>query len=1369
MSGSVSFYRPEATGIRSQHFIGENDLAVLVQTELEFGVGNEDALRTGIIRALDIKCNGRIFDLLRVFLAVAGECLLQNVDALLVGNVLVVITDLCLRAGCVDRFREFITLPQALRKADAADGTVFLIACPAGAGDVSADDALNGDHGQLAAQHAASAEFLGAEEFRHVVYIDAEHVIWDDILGIVEPEAGHLRQNAPLVRDIVLQNDIECRDPVSGVHNQRIADVVNLAYLSFFDGTELLHVFLLLNPLHPQIACGNPEENPQEGILFRIRYCQTITSIKGSTSSASIFSKTPVTKILVKLQRDFCKMTKRTMKQQMQQFRDFVRSGRSGGTERGCRGAKRQERKMRNTTIGILAHVDAGKTTLSESILFHTGVVKKRGRVDHGDAFLDTDKMEKKRGITIYSKLARFQIGDRPFTILDTPGHVDFSPEMERVLRVLDAAVLVVSAADLTAQEGADPQVRILWKLLQHYQVPAFVFINKVDQLAPKESENDPGEVHEVCDRLFRLLAKDLGQHLVRFDERQICEENEEAIAVCEDALMERVLEGGTLSAEDVRRLVTERKLFPVYCGSALKDVGTRDLLKGLDLFTGWSKGKACTNFPDVASGDGQEQSGEKGGGETAPAGAFGRIACADFAQAREPSAFGALVYKITRENGTRLTWMKVTSGTLSVRDGVREVIPRALGAIRQENKESDAQDAIEEEELPEEKEVQEKISELRLYSGDRYETKISVGAGEIVAAAGLSYTRAGDGLGSEKSRREEILTPIMTSTVTATDRFGKAVDDFTLMKALRELEEQEPMLHVTKEEETGDITVRIMGPVQIEILKNLLREKNDLRAQFGPGSIVYQETIRRPVEGVGHFEPLRHYAEVHLLLEPGEDGSGITFENRCIPGMLDSNWQNLILSQLSVKSFKGVLTGAGLTDVRICLLGGKASKKHTSGGDFRKAAYAAVRQGLMMAENILLEPVLNVTLELPAENVGRAMTDISKMHGVCRPAEFHGEEAVLEGKVPASELGDYAAKVAGYTGGKGKLSVSWKGYEPCHNAREIIEEKGYDPDADRRNPTWSVFCSHGAGTVVSWDQVRNYMHVDTGWQPEKEGGPYRSDDYYTFAPSHAEELQLDRTEETEEEQEHAARREKVRDFKERQQAFFSEEEELKRIFEKTYGPVKEPLRHPDNVRRGLVLPSEENAEEGGPSESNPQNMCAGPDSGNRQGQKGTCGAGRDGTVKRAGRKAAGRERQEFLLVDGYNIIFAWEELKELAETDIKSARDRLLDLMSDYAGYSGENVIVVFDAYRVPGGSGEVSRYHNIDVVYTKEAETADLYIEKTAHRLSKNNRVTVATGDFVEQVIIFGAGAFRLSPRGLLEQILFTERELREKYLTE
>lgn len=993
---------------------------------------------------------------------------------------------------------------------------------------------------------------------------------------------------------------------------------------------------------------------------------------------------------------------------------------------------------MRNTTIGILAHVDAGKTTLSESILYCTGTLQRHGRVDHGDAFLDTDAMEKKRGITIYSKLARFQYAGRPFTILDTPGHADFSPEMERALQVLDAAVLVVSAADLSAQKGADPQVKLLWRLLRHHKIPTLIFINKVDQLLPGreagaaceapalgegiESACAAKEESTVIRRLFDLLSRDLGDGLVLFGSGQLTAENEEAVAVCDEALTERVLEGGHVEPEDVCRLVMKRSLFPVYAGSALRDEGTAALLEGLAQYI---------TLPHLS----------------------GTLS--------DTEPFGARVYKITREGGTRLTWLKVTEGVLRVRDAVPQTNRKEAAA-------SAAEDS-EEEETAGAETVEEKISELRLYSGNRFRLVTSAEAGEIVAAAGLSHTRAGDGLGCQTKAGEEVLTPILTCTVTAQDRFGKPVDEFTLMKALRELEEQEPMLQVSREE-TGDITVRIMGVIQIEILSNLLRERYDLRADFSAGTIVYQETIRRPVEGVGHFEPLRHYAEVHLLLEPGEPGSGITFENRCLPNMLERNWQSLILSQLSTGSFKGVLTGSGLTDVNICLLGGKASKKHTSGGDFRKAALAAVRQGLMMAENILLEPVMHVTLELPAEQVGRAMTDISKMKGSCRPVEFQGEDAVLEGSVPASELGDYAAEVAGYTGGRGRLSVSFQGYEPCHNAREVMEQKGYDPDTDRRNPTWSVFCSHGAGTIVPWDRVREFMHVDCGWRPESgEFVNLRSDDYYMYQPGNSgEEYDVDRPVEAQEagseESDRNVRRKKQVDFKEREQVRLSEEEELRRIFEKTYGPVRQLLRHPDNERKsawvsgsGLVLPSEEAAGGQAANTTNPVNTIQ---EGTGRPAASAAAAGRHGTSPR-------EPLQEFLLVDGYNIIFAWAELKELAEADIKAARDRLLDILSDYAGYTGENVIVVFDAYRVAGGRGEVYRYHNLDVVYTKEAETADLYIEKTAHKLSRRHRVRVATGDFVEQVIIFGVGAIRLSPRGLLEEILYAGQELKEKYV--
>ncbi len=1002
----------------------------------------------------------------------------------------------------------------------------------------------------------------------------------------------------------------------------------------------------------------------------------------------------------------------------------------------------------RNTTIGILAHVDAGKTTLSESILYCTGALRTRGRVDHGDAFLDTDAMEKKRGITIYSKLARFRYGDRPFTLLDTPGHADFSPETERALQVLDAAVLVVSAPDLWSRRGSDPQVEVLWKLLRHYEIPTLIFLNKLDQL-PSE---DAGT---VAGQLVQLLAKNLGDGAVLFGRDQLSKENEEAVALCEESLTERVLEGGQVMPEDVRRLVTERKLFPVYAGSALRDEGTVDLLEGILRFAspgGQRDAGASAEEPENLSEDGEE-------------------------------AFGAQVYKITREGGTRLTWMKITDGVLHVRDAVEENCGRggAGGALP----ETDAQDAGAET-------TEEKISELRLYSGERFRPVTAAAAGEIVAAAGLSFTRAGDGLGIRRMAGKELLTPILTCTVTAKDRFGKPVDAFTLMQALRELEEQEPMLQVAREE-TGEITVRIMGAIQMEILENLLRERYDLRAEFGTGTIVYRETIRRPVEGVGHFEPLRHYAEVHLLLEPGEPESGITFANRCLPNMLERNWQNLILSQLSSGNLKGVLTGAGLTDVKISLLGGRANKKHTSGGDFRKAAFAAVRQGLMMAENILLEPVMKIVLELPAENVGRAMTDIGQMHGSCRPAVFREESAVLEGTVPASELGDYAAVVAGYTGGRGRLTASLAGYEPCHNAREVMEEKGYDPDADAQNPTWSVFCSHGAGTIVPWNRVRDFMHVDCGWQQEPAGeGPFRSEDYYTYTPGAAgEDYDIDLPQREEDtpgqgqgtlgdtktgntktgNNDRSVRRRQPEDYRERERKRQSEEDELRRIFEKTYGPVRQTLRHPDNERtstwaagEGLVLPSEET--QSGPAQD-----------GGKENGRDTAGAAQQGTgtSERRGTAADGRKRpaerepmQEFLLVDGYNIVFAWEELKELAAADIKAARDRLLDILSDYAGYSGENVIVVFDAYRVAGGKGEVLRYHNIDVVYTKEAETADLYIEKTAHRLTKRHRVRVATGDFVEQVIIFGSGAVRLSPRGLLEEILFAGRELKERYLS-
>ena len=954
-----------------------------------------------------------------------------------------------------------------------------------------------------------------------------------------------------------------------------------------------------------------------------------------------------------------------------------------------------------NITIGILAHVDAGKTTLSESILYMTGEVKSQGRVDHKDAFLDTEELEKARGITIFSKMARFGAGTKRFTLLDTPGHVDFSPEMERTLRVLDYAILVISAPDIWGRKALDAQVRVIVRLLAHYHVPFMIFVNKTDQLA----DENAGE-----DALMQILQAELGSSAVRFDDRQLCPDNEESVAVLDDALLERCLEGGHVVDEDVTRLIAGRRLMPVYFGAALYNEGTQALLDGMGKF---------------------------------------------MQPASYEEKFGAFVYKVSRDGAVRLTWMKLTGGSLAIRDEIEQtkrvpVVSRAAAAAP-----ADADSVLQEQEET----IREKVSGIRLYSGNRFTDVTKAEAGEIIAVAGLSATRIGDGLGAHPSATEELLSPIMTCSVTA----GKDVDDYTLMQALRAMEEEEPMLHVGNDERTGEINVQIMGDVQTQILRTMMKERFGFDVTFGPGSIVYKETIRRPVEGVGHFEPLRHYAEVHLLLEPTGTGSGLSFENRTPPNTLDKNWQNLIMTHLQEKLHRGVLTGSEITDMRISLIGGRASVKHTEGGDFRKATYRAVRQGLMMAQNILLEPVLSFRLELPASSVGRALTDLDGMRGKCRPPEFSGDMAILEGTVPASTLGSYAREVVTYTGGRGRLHVTLKDYEPCHNAAEVIGQCGYDPDADRRNPSYSVFCSHGAGTVVTWQNVRKHMHVDTGWtlqtyddQPQE---TYLTNDYFTFhAVEEDEAADLNSPDYGVEDMAQAmpgtaageqgagwtARGHNLRaageeSYEARERAYTAQEKELESIFERTYGPVKRQIRNPENERLDRLM--EEYVSERQPGPGDPKYTKT------RQEEP----------------------MQEFLLVDGYNIIFAWEELKALAVRDIKAARDQLLDILSNYAGYAKETVIVVFDAYKVIGGRGEVYRYHNIDVVYTKEAETADLYIEKTAHTLSKKHRVYVATSDAVEQVIIFSSGAYRLSARGLLEQIIMTEQRMKEKYRIE
>ena len=967
---------------------------------------------------------------------------------------------------------------------------------------------------------------------------------------------------------------------------------------------------------------------------------------------------------------------------------------------------------MNNTTFGILAHVDAGKTTLSESLLFTAGAIRARGRVDHGDVFLDTDAMEKRRGITIYSKTARFEYAGRIYTILDTPGHADFSPEMERTLRVLDYAVLVISAAD-----GVTQQVRLLWKLLDHYHVPVFIFVNKCDQL------EQTGDREAAQEALLSKLKAALSGNIVSFGSGQLSERNQEEVAVCDENLMEQYLEHGRkVTDSDVTFLVKERRLIPLYFGAALRDEGTADLLEGMRRYM----------LPYEVEALGTEE--------------VKTVAEKELPPAEQP--FGALVYKIAHEEpNVRLTFLKITSGTLHVRDSVRERIPKPPEGAE------DAASAGAEE--PASSFAEEKISGIRIYSGGKFSAVTSAGAGEIAAVTGLSYTRAGTGLGIRQDEMTELLSPIETCSVTAEDAYGRAADDFTLLSALRTVEEEEPMLHVSRDEHTREIMIGIMGTVQMEILKNILRERFDLRASFGPGRIVYKETIRKPVEGVGHFEPLRHYAEVHVLLEPSEPGSGITVQNKTPHGTLDRNWQNQILSFLREKTFRGVLTGSELTDVTITLLGGRANLKHTSAGDFRQAAYRAVRQGLMMAQNILLEPVLSFQAELPSANLGRFLQDMNDLHGQTQPAEFSGDGVLVTGKIPAASFGGCAQTLQSYTGGAGRITARLLGYEPCHNAREVLDQNPYDPELDRWNPSGSVFCSHGAGTPVAWNLVRRYMHFDSGWRPADDpDAQYLTDDYYTFPSSVTEQNEDVLAAESEDMETqtsggHARTVKTEDDFAARERSLTAEENELERIFEATYGTAYRPqkLRNPENA---VYYEGNTGAWEDGAGVTKDDTASSG------------------GDPKYALKKKATAPRQQsYLLVDGYNIIYAWNELRDLARSDLKAGRDRLLDILSNYAGFTAENVIVVFDAYKVPGGTGSVTRFHNIDVVYTKEAETADLYIEKTAHKLARGNQVTVATSDAVEQVIIFGAGAVRLSARGLLERILSAGESEREKYL--
>lgn len=919
----------------------------------------------------------------------------------------------------------------------------------------------------------------------------------------------------------------------------------------------------------------------------------------------------------------------------------------------------------KHINIGLLAHVDAGKTTLAESILYTSGQIRKLGRVDHRDAFLDTDEQERDRGITIFSKQAQLQWRDMEITLLDTPGHVDFSAEMERTLQVLDYAVLVISAAD-----GVQGYVLTLWKLLMRYQVPVFLFLNKMDQ---------PGA---DGDRLFAKLQEKLDGRCVRFGKKDTAFYEE--VAVCDEGLLEQYLETeAPIEEQVIAGLIKERRIFPCYMGSALRVEGIDDLLDGL---------YAYTKMP------------EYGG------------------------AFGARVYKISRDTqGTRLTYMKVTGGKLNV----KQIIPVRTGAGEQ--------DAVREE----------KVDQIRLYSGSRYTVTQQAAAGTVCAVTGLDTTFCGQGLGAEPGEVVPVTEPVMTYRIILPD----GCDVHRMYDKLRQFEEEEPQLHLVWKEQAGEIQAQLMGEVQIEILRNRIAERFGVEVSFDEGSIVYKETIVDRVEGVGHFEPLRHYAEVHLILEPGEPGSGLQFDTSCSEDELERNWQRLVLTHLEEKEHLGVLTGSPVTDMRITLAAGRAHKKHTEGGDFRQATYRAVRQGLCKAQCVLLEPVYSFRLELPLELIGRGMADMQGKSGKFGAPETEGEYAVLSGTVPVSEMTGYQAQVRAYSGGRGRLYTELKGYAPCHNTEEVIAAAGYEAEHDVENPCGSVFCAHGAGFVVPWYQVEEYMHLESALHRGKDGGQGEAD--YSGIHHNREVLWGMACErEGEEAAAGYAVRYGVRgggrdgNSGSGTSADVIGQDEIDEIMNRTYGTK-------ERKRQGWAKTIRASGR-AAVSDSSWANQAA-ENNGQQRGQG----------HKASGNKTNALLQEEYLLVDGYNIIFAWDSLKELAQVNLDSARGKLMDILSNFQGYRKMHLILVFDAYKVKGNPGSTVRYHNIDVVYTKEAETADQYIEKVTHEIGKKHHVRVATSDGLEQLIIMGAGAVRVSARELQQEVMAVGAELRQMFL--
>lgn len=844
--------------------------------------------------------------------------------------------------------------------------------------------------------------------------------------------------------------------------------------------------------------------------------------------------------------------------------------------------------EKKHICVGILAHVDAGKTTLSESLLYESGMLARPGRVDNQDAFLDTEELERARGITIFSKQAILTYKDTVITLVDTPGHVDFSAEMERALWVMDYAILVISGAD-----GVQGHTRTLWRLLERYQIPVFVFVNKMDRPAADQ------------DRLMRELKEQLDNRLVDFTNTEN-ESWQEEVAVCDEKLMERYLEGEGVQEKDVSRLFVARKIFPCFFGSALRQQGIKRLLDAVCRYT-------------------------------------------DAIPVKEE--LGARVYKIARDaQGNRLTYLKITSGILRVKD--------CLGSDN------------------------EKVNQIRLYSGERYEAVQQVSAGMICAVTGLAKTHPGQGIGTEQDAELPVLEPVLTYEVELPDDMDAA----RMLPMLKELEEEEPELHVLWRDDTASIQVKLMGEVQIEILRKIIAERYQVDVHFGTGQIVYKETIANTVEGVGHFEPLRHYAEVHLLMEPGEPGSGMQFLTDCSEDVLDKNWQRLILTHLEEREHVGVLTGSTITDVRIIVVAGRAHTKHTEGGDFRQATYRAVRQGLMQAENVLLEPYYAFRLEVPSDMIGRAMMDLENMQGTFSQPELGTEMAVLSGRVPVATMQNYQVTMNSYTKGRGSLNCVLDGYGPCHNAEEVVAASGYRAEEDVLNPASSVFCAHGAGFIVPWDQVDEYMHVDSVLHPAKKQDEIRvSKNITTGVVEHS-----------------------------------IDEEQIEEILNRTYHANERASKH--YYKKQSKVPA---------YHYKPQPVP--------------------------------KYKDRYLIVDGYNIVHAWDELSCLIEDNLEGARMKLLDILCNYQAFLKYEVIVVFDAYKVKGNLGEMFDYHNIHVVYTKEAETADSYIEKLTHQISKEYYVTVATSDGLVQLITRGQNCIVMSARELKEDVERVNQEIR------